>query len=58
MYVKIDGQVKATKKIALTLDSSTILLHTENGTGTEEVYKCPSESPNYYHLRKLLSADL
>ena len=56
MYVRIDGQLKAIKRIELTSDSSTILLNTK--TGTEEVYKCPSESPNYYHLRKLLSSDL
>ena len=56
MYVRIDGQLKAIKRTELTSDSSTILLNTE--TGTEEVYKCPSETPNYYHLRKLLSSDL
>ena len=58
MYVKNDGQLKAIKRIALTSDSTTILLHIETETGTEEVYKCPSESPNYYHLRKLLSSDI
>ena len=55
MYVKIDGQIEAIKRIKLTSDSTTILLHIETETGTEEVYNCPSESPNYRHLRKLLS---
>ena len=27
-------------------------------TGLEEEYKCYSESPNYYHLRSLLTADI
>ena len=58
MYVKIDGELKAIKRIELTFDSKTILRHIETETGTEEVYKCPSESRNYYHLRKLLSSDL
>ena len=56
--VKIDGQIKAIKRTELTSDSTTIILHTETETGTEEVYKCPSESPNYYHLSKLPSSDL
>ena len=58
MYVKIDGQLKANKTIELTSDSTTILLPIETETRKEEVYKCPSESPNYYHLRRLLSSDL
>ena len=57
MYVKIDGQKNEIKRIELTSDSKTILLHIKTETGTEEVYKCPSESPNYYHLRKLLSSE-
>ena len=56
MYVKIDGQLKAIKKIELTSDSKTVLLQIETETGTEELYKCPSESANSYHLRKLLSS--
>ena len=56
MYVKIDGRKKATKRIELTSDSKTILLHIETETGKEEVFKCPSGSPNYYYLRKLLSS--
>ena len=58
MYVKIDGQIKAMKKIELTSDSTTILLHIETELGTEEVFKCPSESPNFYDLRKLLSSEI
>ena len=57
MYVKIGGQIKVRKKIELTFDSTTILLHIETETGKEAVYKCPSESPNYYQLRRLLSSD-
>ena len=58
MYVKIDGHLKTIKKIELTSDSKTILVHSETETGKEEVYICPSESPYYYHLRKLLSSEL
>ena len=58
MYVKIGGQFKTIKRIELTSDSKTILLHIESETGTEEVYNCPSESPNYYHLLKLLSSEV
>ena len=58
MYVKIDGQIKAMKRIELTSDSKTILLHIETETGKEEVYNCPSVSPNYYHLLRLLSSDI
>ena len=58
MYVENDSQLKAIKIIELTSDSSTILPHIETETGTEEVYKCPSESPDFYHLRKLLSHEI
>ena len=58
MYVKIDGQLKTIKKIELTSNSKTILLHTATETGREEVYNCPSGSPYYYHLRKLLFSEL
>ena len=58
MYVKIVGQIKTIKRFELTYDSKTILLHFESERGTEEVYDCPSESPNYYHLRKLLSSEI
>ena len=58
MYVKIDGQIKAIETIERTFDSKTILLHIETETGTKEVYKCPSESPNFCHLRKLLSSEI
>ena len=58
MFVKIDGQLKAIKRIELTSDSKTIQLHIETETGTEEAYKCPFESPSFYHLRKLLSSEI
>ena len=58
MYVKTDGQLKTIKRIELTSDSTTILLHIETETRTEEVYNCPSESLNYYHLRKPLSSEI
>ena len=58
MYVKLDGQKKAIKRTELTSDSKANLLHIETEEGTEEVYKCPSESPNYYHLRNLLSPEI
>ena len=58
MYVKMDGKLEAIKRIKLMSDSKTSLLHTETETGTEVVYKCPSESPNYYHLGKLSSSDI
>ena len=58
MYVKIDGQLKTIKRIELTSNSKTILLYTTTETGKEEVYNCPSESPHYYHLRKLLSSEI
>ena len=58
MYVKIDGQLKAIQRIELTSDSKTILLHIETETGKEEVYNCPSGSPKYYHLRKLLCSEI
>ena len=58
MYVKSDGQLKTIKRIELKSDSKTILLHIETETGTEEVYNFPSESPKYYHLRKLLSSEV
>ena len=58
MYVKIDGQFKTIKKIELTSNSANILLHIETETGKKEVYKCTSGSPNYYHLRKLLSSEI
>ena len=58
MYVKIDGQLKAVKRIELKSDSKTILLHIANGTGKEVMYICPSGSPNFYHLRKLFSSEI
>ena len=58
MYVKIDGQLKKIKRIELTSNVKTILLHTVTETGKEEVYNCPSESPHYYHLRRLLSSEI
>ena len=58
MYVKIDGQLKTIKRIELASDSRNILLHIESETGEDEVYDCPSESPKYYYLRKLLSSEI
>ena len=57
MYVKIDGQLKTIKRNELTSESNTFLLHFETETGKEELYNCPSESPNHYHFRKLLSSE-
>ena len=46
MYVKIDGKIKAIKRIELTSDSKVILLHIETETVKEVVFSCPSESLN------------
>ena len=56
MNVKTDGDLKKVKRIEIKSDSKTILMHTETETGLQEEYKCYSDSPNYYHLRSLLSA--
>ena len=58
MYVKIDGELKSLKRIELKSDATTILIYTITDEGLEEEYKCHSNSPNYYHLRCLLSADI
>ena len=58
MYVKIDGELKSIKRIELKSNATTILIHTITDEGLEEEYKCFSDSPNYYHLRCLLSADI
>ena len=58
MYVKIDGELKSIKRIELKSDATTILIHTITEEGLEEEYKCFSDSPNFYHLRCLLSADI
>ena len=58
MYVKIDGEMKSIKRIKLKSDATTILIHTILDEGLEEEYKCHSESPNFYHLRCLLCADI
>ena len=58
MYVKIDGELKSIRRIELKSDSTTILIHTITDEGLEEEYKCHSDSPNYYHLSCLLSADI
>ena len=55
MYMEIDGQLKSIKRNELTSDSTTILIHTETETRVEEMYKVPSESPEYHQLRKLPS---
>ena len=58
MYVITDGELKKVKRIEIISDATTILIHTKTETGIEEEYKCYSDSPNYYHLRRLLSADI
>ena len=58
MYVKIDGELKKVKRIEIKSDATTILIHTKTETGIEEEYKCYSDSSKYYHLRRLLSADI
>ena len=58
MYVKIDGELKKVERIEIKSDATTILIHTKTETGLEEEYKCYSDSPNYYNLRSLLSADI
>ena len=58
MYVKIDGELKSVKRIELNSDATTILIHTTTEEGKAEENKCHSDSPNYYHLRGLLSADI
>ena len=58
MYVKIDGQLKKVKRIEIKSDATTILIHTKTEKGLKEEYKCYSDSPNFYHLRSLLSADI
>ena len=58
MYVKIDAKLKTIIRIEPTSDSETSPVHTETETGKEKVYKSPSESHNYYHLRKLLASDI
>ena len=58
MDVEIDGELKTIKRIELTSNPKTILLHTATETGKEEVCNCPSGSPHYYHLRKVLSSEI
>ena len=58
MYVKIDGVLKSIKRIELKSDALTILIHTLTEEGQEEEYTCQPDSPNYYHLRFLLTADI
>ena len=58
MYVKIDGVLKTIKRIELKSDALTIVIHTITEEGQEEEYTCHSDSPNYYHLRCLLCADI
>ena len=58
MYTKIDWQVKSIRRIELTSDSRTTFVHAEAETGTEEVWWCPSDSANHYHLRNLFSSDI
>ena len=58
MYVKIDGELTSIKIIELKSDALTILIHTITEEGQEEEYMCLPDSPDYYHLRCLLTADI
>ena len=58
MYVKIDEELKSIKIIELKSDALTILIHTITEEGQEEEYTCHPDSPNYYHLRCFLTADI
>ena len=58
MYVKIVGQLKTIKRIELTSDSATILLHVEGELGFEEVYKRPFNSLHHHALRNFCSSDI
>ena len=58
MYVKIDGELKSLKRIELKSDALRILIYTITEEGQEEEYTCHPDSPNYYHLRSLLTADI
>ena len=58
MDVEIDGQLKTIKRMELSSDSTTILLHIKIEIGQKEVYECPSGSPKHYQLRKLLSSEI
>ena len=58
MYVQIDGEVKSIKRIELKSDALAIVINTITEEGQEEEYTCHSDSPNYYHLRCLLFADI
>ena len=58
MYVRIDRELKSIKRIELKSDALTILVHTITEEGQEEEYTCHPDSPSYYHLRCLLTADM
>ena len=58
MYVKIDGKLKSIKRIELKSDALTILIQTITEEGQEEELICHPDSPNYYHLRCLLTVDI
>ena len=58
MYVKRYGQLKSIKQYEMMSNQATILIHIEDETGLEEVYKCPSVSPNHYHLRNLVASHI
>ena len=58
MYVKIGGELKSIKRIELKSDALTILIHTITEEGQEKEYTCHPDSPNYYNLRCLLTADI
>ena len=58
MYVKIDGQLECIKKFELKSSSTIIYIHTEDGEGNLEVYKCPQTSINYKHIKQLFATDI
>ena len=53
-----DGELKSIKTIELKSDALTILIHTITEEGQEQEYTRHPDSPNYYHLRCLLTADI
>ena len=56
MYSKIEGQTELFKRNELTSDWSFLLIIPKTETGIKEVYKCPSDLPNHYPFRNLISS--
>ena len=46
LWLDVCENWRTIKRIELLSTLTTTLFHIETETGTEEVYKCPSESPN------------